>query len=175
MYVEHTETRSMEHRVLSDKSLGGWRGVCHSPEEDMATRCTKWRQQAVRGNMMLWLMVCLEILGHSIDVGVSVRHTTSLNSVKDQVHQFIETVFLNDSCSFRYRSLAQCQNGSGILCGAQWVWGINFAYIICTWYCHTCIFTQCHAEKCHYTLSFGLKMYELFKICLSFWPSHACE
>lgn len=68
---------------------------------------------------MLWLMFCWEILGQSIDVGVSVRHTTSLNIVTDQVHQFRETVFLNDSYSFTYRSLAQCQNGSGILCGAQ--------------------------------------------------------
>lgn len=41
MYVEYTETRSVEHLVLSDESLGGWRGVCHSPEEDMATRCTE--------------------------------------------------------------------------------------------------------------------------------------
>ena len=63
--------------------MGGCVCVHHLPGEEMAAGCTMGGQQASRGNVMLWAILCWETLSPDIHVDVTLTHTTYLKTVAD--------------------------------------------------------------------------------------------
>ncbi|MCJ8743381.1 hypothetical protein PDJAM_G00093370 [Pangasius djambal] len=71
------------------------------PGVEMAPGCTMGRRQAGGGSVMLWATFCWETLRPGIHVDVTLTRPTYLNTVADQVHLFMATVFPNGSGLFQ--------------------------------------------------------------------------
>lgn len=65
-------------------------------------------------------MFCWETLGSAIHVDITLTCATYLNIEADQVHPFVEMVFLDVSGPFQQNN-APCKNGSRMVWGTQWL------------------------------------------------------
>ena len=79
--------------------VDGWVCVHCLPLGERMPECTMGRGQANGDSVMLWAVFCWETLDPAMDV--TLTRTTYLNIVADQVHSFIETLFINCSGFFQ--------------------------------------------------------------------------
>lgn len=81
--------------------MEGWVHVLRLSREEMLPA----------SSVMLWAMFCWETLGSAIHVDITLTCATYLNIEADQVHPFVEMVFLDVSGPFQQNN-APCKNGS---------------------------------------------------------------
>uniref|UniRef100_A0A3Q1K3H4 Uncharacterized protein n=1 Tax=Anabas testudineus TaxID=64144 RepID=A0A3Q1K3H4_ANATE len=84
--------------------------------EEVAPECTMESGQPGGGSVTLWAIFCWDSLGPCIHVDVTLPRTNFLNSVSDQVHNFMTMVF-PDGSGFLQQDNAPC-NSTTI--GQEW-------------------------------------------------------
>lgn len=84
--------------------------------EEMTPGCTVERSQPAESSVTLWAIFCWETLGPCIHVDVTLPRTTYLNSVADQVHNFMAMVFPDGRGHFQQDN-APCHSAT---IGQEW-------------------------------------------------------